>query len=317
MESNNSNTKMEDQLAVENQDEKIKDKNIFEPDFQTKQKWLSTRKEPFHNNVVHLPGFYQNSESNADSILFWMAFTFEMVTVCLILFGGLNKSESIMRWASVGTAVLLIILDAIGAYWVHKQKGEICKLNNLMLADPDNQKGYEKEKEKGSSFNFLGKSFIILSGILKMGGIFLFFGIPLTVLFILPLIYGFIIYIHIFHTGYYFANKSFKNRYNNQQDEFAVDKKNGIMSKYSAVIRHHEIISTTRLLPPNSSSRVVGQHELALNSKTNKYTLTTKGVLRDDEIHRFMDGLGNDQKAIISLECLKHQTTNIHVPENH
>lgn len=294
------------------------DNSVFEPDFETKQKWLETRKEPHHSRFIHLPGFYQDSTSRADTILFWMAFTVEILTALFILIGGLMKHNTSNKLMAVGNVFFLLLLDGIGAYWVHKMKGKYCELENKMLAEPENEHGYKLQKD-GVYYKRLGIIFIVISGILKSIGILVFTKISIVVFVVLLLVYAFIIYIHIAHTGYYWAHVFFQKRFDDQFNKFSDDKLRGHTSFYSGTVRKSIFISHLSLEFENLHS---GKHVIEFNSNKNKtnpnifeYTLTTKGILEDAEIHTFLNGLNEDAQKIISHECLKHQVLKIHNPD--
>jgi hypothetical protein len=298
-------------------DQQVKDYNVFEPDYETKQKWLTTRKVGHHSTFMHLPGFYQDSTSRTDKILFNIGLIVELSTSISILIGGAMKHETSNKLGSIGTVFFLLLLDGMGAYMVHKMKGKYCELDNKIQVEPNNAHAYELQKT-GKIYKILGVACIIISGILKCIGVLLYTKISLTILIVLFLIYAFIMYIHIQHTGFYISHLLFKHSFKKQHNKYATDKLNGINSIYSAKIISKPFQSEIDL---NFTKIKSGNHFIefdsieTFNNKTvYNYNLTTIGVMQDSEIHGFLNNLNDIQTSIISSNCLKHQVLSIHTP---
>jgi hypothetical protein len=292
-----------------------KDKTVFEPDYETKQKWLSTRKIPHHANSVHLPGFYQDKTSSVDGILFWSAFMIELLVSFFILFGGLQKRDFIMKVFAVSDVILLISLDLIGAFLVHKMKGKYCFLDNKILVDKSNSHAISLQRKKGKGYAIVGVIVIIISAILKAVGVLLFTKIRMTVFVILLIVYAFIVYVHIEHTGYYWAGKWFRKRFNKQRDEFALAKEQNHHSDFEAEIREHKILTNVNLEIDLQNPITVNNHKLLFLKESPEkydYKLITTGVMEDAEIFIFVGGKTPEQQKVISEELLKHQVLFIH-----
>jgi hypothetical protein len=287
---------------------------VFEPDYKTKQRWLSTRKNEHHSETVHLNGFYQDSTSKNDKILFWVAFFIEILVAFFILFGGLGKRDFGMKMFAIFDVIALIVLDGAGAYFVHMMKGKYCELDNKIIAEPTQKRAYELKKTNKWAKPF-GIFCIILSAVFKAIGVLLFTKIRMTIFVVLLLLYVFVIYIHIAHTGYYFAGLLFRKARRKQEDIFSLDKHEGKKSIYEARILDHFFESKFDLKINEAAPREVGHHKIEFignEEGTYKYKLITVGVLEDSEIISFLAGYNKDQQKIISKECLYHQVFGIH-----
>ncbi len=286
------------------------DKTVFEPDYKTKQFWLSTRKHAHHADNVHLPGFYQDKTSSADIKLFWFAFTIEIIVSIFILVGGLQKRDFLMKIFAVSDVVLLLLLDGIGAYLVHKMKSTYCILDNKILVNKTNAHAISLQREKGKVNFVIGVIVIIISAILKAVGVLLFTKIRMTVFVILLIIYAFIVYVHIAHTGYRFAGHYFRKRYKRQFDKFSLAKEQNHNSEFEAKIREHKIITKVNLDIEINKAIIVENHKLSfIKSENNsyEYLLITIGVMEDEDIFTFLGGKTPEQKKVISEELLYHQ----------
>lgn len=298
-------------------DKQIKDYKVFEPDYETKQKWLTTRKIGHHSKFIHLPGFYQDSTSRADIVLFNLAFAVEIITSISIVVGGLMKHETSNKLGAIGNVFFLLLLDGIGAYLVHKMKGKYCVIDNKILADPEHAHAHELQKT-GKYNRGIGIFCIICSGILKCVGVLLYTKISITILIVLFFIYAFIMYIHIAHTGYYIAHLLFQRRYDKQFNKFSSDNLNGNKSIYGATVIHKPFESKidlkfTKIHSGNHYIEFVSNENVS-GKNTFKYNITTIGVLQDSEIHAFLNNLTDEQTTVVTSICLKQQAFGIHTP---
>lgn len=293
------------------------DSNVFEPDFRTKQRWIATRKNEHHTETVHLNGFYQDGTSKNDKILFWIAMIMEIIVVIFILVGGLSKRDFGMKLFAIFDVIALIALDGAGAFFVHLMKGPYCLLDNKIIAEPSEKRAYELEKTHKWAYP-LGVFFIILSAICKAIGVLLFTKIRMTIFVVLLLLYIFIVYIHVAHTGYFFAGLLFNKSINNQLNIFTINKHKGKSSIYTARILEHKFTANNDLDIKISDPKKVGNHAIEFIGFENNlyhYKLITVGVLEDSEIFQFLAGRSKEQQKYIAHACLYHQVFGIHTPK--
>lgn len=293
---------------------------VFEPDYSTKKLWLSTRKDPYDSPGIYLPGFYKTSDVRIDKIFFYIALAMEIIAFYIILSGGLGSSDPTNKLKAIASALGFVFLDGFGAFFIHKMKGNICLQENKIQAETDPKKidAYEIDKKIGWYYRYIGITLVIASSMLKILGTIIFGHVSSLILtIILILLYVFVIYIHINHTGFWVSNCLHRNRYNNQYSKYAKDKQKARASSFDGRELIQPIISPFSIFVNKSMTRqIVGNHELIyVEEKNGKfyYNLKTKGILEDSEIFTFLNALKPKAKPILAKNCLYHQVFNIHV----
>ena len=322
----------------------IQNPEDFQPSEESRKKWLSTRKHPQPIGIVNFPGYYKTDDYSIDSYWFLIALGIELVALIVTIIGGFSKSPG-FGIISVIIVILFVFFDILGAKFVHKFVGEIQKIKNKILIenDPTKIEGYylNIEKYKTSFTVFLGIFLIILSSALKIFAIYVLnHRFPMPLMFIMTISYLLVIYIHIKHTGYWYAEYNLRKSFRVEYEKYAVGKVVGnIDNNNIAAVR--KMPFTTNIKLSFESSIFSGPHSITLENSTEvihgsqvfiyspnnngearvesyskqegqfyNYMIKTKGVLTDEDIAGFTQGQNTGQASIIALACLNFQIQN-------
>jgi len=302
---------------------KIRTRFQFEPDGQARAAWLGTRKEPFLCGSIFFPGFYQTTGFISDFSWVIGAIIIEITALFMILQAGITIG-GISLIGSILSVILFITFDIIGISFTHSKVSEIqMLLNFLIITDENRRPGIIEQiaRLKRSFKKSFGYFSLILSSLLKIVSILLLTVLNPTFYVVLAIFYFLVVYIHIRHTGYWFAEIITNRYFNNDYKEYTSD------------------LTTIPPIPPQNirhstrSLRSVFEDEIELNQpivagghnikltrsfirdgrNVYEYALETKGILEDgDFILLTQNQVTYNQKALIAKKCLEHQLTVIH-----
>jgi len=287
----------------------------FEPSQNTKELWLSTRKEgkSVTGNLT-LPGLFETVKSAQDKGLFIFAMVLEVIGFLFI--------SALADWGILiaGTVAALVVIDFFLAVGLHRKQGEICKHSNLAITTYANkpvQSGHIAHVQKLKKW-WLGKVCIVLLwvfAIVKASGFYVLN--PETYIFsiLMFLIYSFIAYVHIYHTGYAIAEWQFRRAYNKEKDKFLEWQISGITTKDPKI--GITIIPACReyFLQPNITLQEIqnlkGNDEKGIRADivtfdNPNWKLITWGLMDDTDLHNLLSGKDN-VREYVAVECLKAQ----------
>jgi hypothetical protein len=193
----------------------IKDKSDFQPSTESLEKWLSTRKSSINVGGVSMPQFFSDTGNSADSAWFYIACIGELVGLVVTIWGGIKNGGIFLIFATL-SIVMFVFCDFFFAILLHRKKATICKTQTLILLKDDSKKSslakLDLDLKKGQFSDFLLVAGIILFALFKVIGVVLL-GVFNNLILYLPIaiVYFIVAYIHIMHTGYYFAFRSTQN----------------------------------------------------------------------------------------------------------
>jgi hypothetical protein len=300
----------------------------FEPDRNALNLWLFTRKGERHYGMSDSPGFYTTVDFGKDQFWFVLAMFLELVGVALLIANGLSLGDTTFATIAVIGAIALFAVDLFLAYKLHRKHGKKCWARNRLKVTDDNQE-MERIKEslkKGKGINFLIVFSMILIALLKLGGIIIMGLLDhMAINVALAIMFGIIVYVHVYHTGYFLyemlTDRAFKKQFKKYNS--VTSSSSGSDRPYEAKTRRDTFYSNDKLLgfdkdgnPRNELSAHV--HKIFKVPNMDKegkaaYNLETIGILIDDDIALFLGqgGLDNEHKTTIARMCLERQL-NIH-----
>ncbi len=197
---------------------------ILWPEQDTIDRWKQTRKHPENAykqyGQFRYPGYYTLQGYKEDRTFFLIAIIAEILFLAAVPFviGGLDIYLGI-------AAAFLVLIDLIGAFFAHVGQAKITdakkelsvhqyKKASGIQVDLNAIRSAEQKisNTEWSASRLIGKSLVIIGAIAKIFGMTLVAGgfgaIPLVVL----VLYGFLAYIHIRHTGFFYSGYTFKNK---------------------------------------------------------------------------------------------------------
>jgi hypothetical protein len=290
----------------------------FTPTRETKRKWLATRKGSYQAGSFQAPGFFDTDSFQLDSILFSSAVLLEAVG--LVAFYAF--------FDSIIFAMLFFVLDfifAIGSHWNKSRwvmlKNQLAIINrdgkNQYVFGEDKDRDSNGDKSKAAKIHWRQKSiltFKILAGLFYslIIGIAVFkvvgfmqgwsatgesFGvIPLLI----AITYAIVAFIHIYATGYYFAELFFRRA-------IKKEKFRHMMTHAHCVPPGPPLYLETHIHLPNGltmNRKIPHERHYLIND-----ILYTFGVITDDQIRNICNALPDNPvlKEVFLLQTLHHQ----------
>jgi hypothetical protein len=203
---------------------KYQETQILWPEQDTIDRWKQTRKHPENAykqyGQFRYPGYYTLQGYKEDRTFFLIAIIAELLFLATLPFviGGVDIYLGI-------AASFLVLIDFIGAFFAHVGQAKISdakkelsvhqyKQASGIQVDLNAIRSAEQKirNAERSASRLIGKSLIIIGAIAKVLGMTVVAGgfgaIPLVIL----VLYGFLAYIHIRHTGFFYSGFSFKNK---------------------------------------------------------------------------------------------------------
>jgi hypothetical protein len=292
----------------------------FQPSAVTIQKWLATKKKTTDFNNTTLPGYF-NTDGDIQRFLIYIAATIEAIAFVLTVIGGYTKSitKDDNRFLFVGliVAVLFILLDMIGIYFYHLWDVKILVLkNNEVASNNPNQLGLIRiELAKLNLPKVVAIVLLLLSAALKilaLAVLMTMFKNPILAT-VVGLFYCFVIYIHASQTGWWIREIKFKRSVKRDYTEYLKT------SKSTAVVNAAKSYTHSFQLKFQLSSlqagipKHVSNHQLLFVGKDSSglynYQINCQGLLWDEDIVTFCNGLLQQEKDILAVECLNLQLT--------
>jgi len=300
----------------------ILDRTEFQPSKKSRELWLATRKGEINLIGLSLPSLFSTINYSRDRSFFIAAIIVEFMGVAGLVVAGASRGFSAGLIAGLG-ALAIVLLDYFGVITHHKPIEERNKDMALKAINPNSAISINKKWARANGHFIVGWILLLLSTILKIGGIVLFFGkLPAPVLMLLIILYVFVCYTHGFHSGYvrayYKTQKSFEKDHDKWAKDFAQNsfeiKKviDSVLPDYFAIKKPNVIELSQELfgLGKNSNPISVNGHRLNfVNHVDSKYTynLISRGLLIDEDITDFCSQFQVDAKPLLALEIRRLQ----------
>ena len=289
----------------------IPDKTFFQPSSQTLSKWLATRKGDIVVGRIPMPRYFSDVGNSKDQFWFIIAIIGELLGLGTALAGGMRSGGTFLIFAAI-SIIMFIFCDFFFAYKLHRNKENVCRLSSMQLLIDDNEAAdlakIRQQLNKGKFADFMYQAGIIIIALVKVVGIVLL-GVFNELIVYVPfaIIYFIVAYIHIQHTGYYFAYRGVENAMDRDYNEFI----NG--ENKAQEIR--ERVSTTKPLVDlpikHNPHQIAEDHELIEEEeKGSTYVIIAKGVLNDEDIVSLIAGQSDENKITLFKACRKLQLGN-------
>ena len=284
----------------------IPDKSDFQPSAETLKKWLSARKPTLMVGGIAMPAFFSDTGNSSDTTWFYVAVIGEIMGLLTTVYGG-ARSGGIFLILALLAIVMFIFLDFFFAVRLHRKKATECELHSRRLLLDDSEKDkilkLELELNSGKIEDLFYKAGIVFIAFIKIIGIVLL-GVFNNIILYLPfaIIYLIVAYVHLRHTGYYFAYVSTENAIDKEHKMFA----NG---HYKANEPDQPVVTPTplRRVPiRHTPHEIVEEHGQPLH-----YLIKTKGVLTDNDVINLIAGQEDSNKIALFKACRKLQLENI------
>lgn len=262
----------------------------FSPSIATLNDWLKTRK----SNSDQKPGLFETIDYSRDTLWATIAIFIELSAMILTIYGASIIFKANHKLPTIISAVIIVLLfiafDIIGILLHGQDKPEkVIIRSRIKIEQNATERRFLNEKLKQITWRtFFGIILLSFSGILKIVAITLFFkGIAPPGVAVLVLFYLVVIYIHIFHTGYWLSARGLKK---------SIDKEHrlwhGQQQDTFKAIQHTKIFESPVPMDINMTSIHNGRQQinflekkiLANGATVFTYELLSEGCLWDEEV---------------------------------
>jgi len=266
----------------------------FEPQINTKNFWLYSRKYENTYSGVKLPGLFRTYNYTLDTFGF-----------CLIVILEVLGMVALKQVTALPTIVILALVtaDILFAILAHLPVAKICRLKNEMVLEDNPARLANLRNQLGASklLHYIPWVIIVGLALFKILGYMtnsIFDGTTVAIC----LAYAVVALLHIVCTGYFLFECFNRIIFFNPQ-------KNQVLS-LGGNINHFR----TQLLEESIDfiACEVNKHSIQKSDDSNQYVLKTWGVLTDDDLQAMiMRQKTQQQKMLLAKEGLRHQYHNI------
>lgn len=269
--------------------------NLFSPSVETLNAWMKTRK----SENPPKPGLYETVDHSRDSVWVTIAIFIELSAIFLTIYGALLTYNVNHKFASVVVAIVIVFLfvafDIIGILLHgHDRPEKVILKSKIKIERDQTKKTFLLEEQKKITIRtFVGIILLLLSGVLKIVAIANFFKqINAAGLAVLILFYLVVIYIHIFHTGYWLAAREVKKLIDKDYRSWHKNNTEGIDNPFEVKQPHRRIFESSIPMPGSITTFNNGRQKINFLEKTESvdgatifhYELLSIGCLWDEEV---------------------------------
>ncbi len=289
----------------------------FMPSQATLNAWLKTRK----SNSQNKPGIFETVEFAGDQVWAISAILIELTAFVLTLFGAFQIYKQNHNMPMLITALIIVFLfiafDIIGIMLHGQDNPHKVKLRSEMVIthDPAIKAHILKKSKEISWREFLGFMLLIFSGILKILAISVFFRSQsgMAAIIILILFYLVVIYIHAYHTGYWWASVNVKGRLKRDFNEFLDHQHTGTPNPFlvngpqMVLFNSHVPMGVNIAHHGRQTIQLTSNHIAADGAAIFSYSLSSTGCLFDYEIVSMAASYNPSFSAALIEACIKMQ----------
>jgi uncharacterized membrane protein YqjE len=182
----------------------------FQPSREALSKWLGTRKQPQIFGRVTLPGLFQTYNYQKDASAFATVLILELLGLFALIVAW-RRLDAV----AIGVVVAFLIIDLFCAWRLHKNKHKFCLVENKKIMNDDDLKESAKLSASLSNENVIitiCKIAIMAVAILKIYAFTVLSYRINGITFAVILVYAIVAMIHIYNTGYFFAEWNTRRR---------------------------------------------------------------------------------------------------------
>jgi hypothetical protein len=289
----------------------------FMPSTATLNAWLRTRK----SNNQNKPGIFETVDYSGDLVWTIIAFVIEASAFFLTLFGAWQIYKSNHSMPMLISALIIVFLfiafDIIGIMLHGQDNPQKVKLRSeIVITHEPAIKALLLSQIKSIGWReFMGFMLLIVSAILKILAISVFFRSQsgMAAIIILILFYLVVIYIHAYHSGYWWAARNVRNRIKNDFNSFLKNKHEGTPNPFQ-INGPQQVLFESRV-PMGVNIAHHGRQEIEfIEQETDahgavlfKYKLSSTGCLFDYDVVSMAVSYNSTFATALIEACIKLQ----------
>jgi hypothetical protein len=272
----------------------------FSPSNTTLYSWLKTRKSTSQIK----PGLIETIDYPRDLAWSIFAVLIELSAFFLTLFGAWDIFQENHNFSRLITAIILVVVfigfDIIGImlHGQDKPNKVLLKSQATVEHNPIQRQFLLNEIDKITFRTFLGTVLLCLSSLLKIVAISVFFkqNAGVAGIFVLIIFYIVVIYIHIYHTGYWWSAKRVHKKIMDEFDEHQKNQRDGTPDPYLVANPTIQLFSSPfpmangqTTLQSNRQKIIFIRSGVDINGTTIfDYQLASQGVMWDSDVNQIL-----------------------------
>jgi hypothetical protein len=284
----------------------------FQPKTSSIENWLKTRK----NGSANKPGIFETVDYSRDQIWSISSFAIELLALYFTFFGAytlyLTNEKIGVIIAAIFVALSFILLDIFGIMLHGYDKPEKVKNRSLYIVTKDTNLKLEiyTSLKETTWKEFVGFMFLSVSAVLKIAALWYFLQeSSLYLLVIFTILYIVVIYIHAYHTVYWWPAFKLNRSISKQLRNFNELYNKGLPTEPS------NTVSNTISFPFSSTYIMsLGSIQTCANGRINvvsngdgSYTLNVRGILWDENIVQLLSKWGQQNSDDLINACITVQ----------
>ena len=298
----------------------------FMPSNETLNQWMKTRKK----KDTTIPGLFETIVFATDQLWAIIAILIESAALFLTTYGAWQIFQANHKLPIFLTAIILVVLfiafDIIGIMLHGYESPRKVEIKNKLIAEKDLnvRKKLIQERESITWRQFLGTMLFLLSAALKIVAILFYFKTQagMIAIAILTIFYLVVIYIHLYHTGYWLAAIKTEKLLIREEQEWFTNIQTNVNNPFMVVKPDVALFSTHVPIPFPSGLKkydfnratisFVKEQDHEDGSKTFDYKLENNGCLWDADIYGLISQFPNNISNDIIEACKTLQLSQLH-----
>jgi hypothetical protein len=286
----------------------------FIPNSASINAWLKTRK----NNSSNKPGIFETVDYNRDRN--WSIASI-LIELAAFYFTFQGAYSTYLKTGNIGTVIyalvivsLFIIFDVVGImlHGQDKPKKTLNKSQYLVSVNPQEKAELYKSLNETTWREFLGFMLLSISAILKIFALWTFLqGAPIYFLIVFGFLYVLVIYIHIFHTVFWWPARRLKKSIKKQSDIFEEYFSNNLPTDPVNTItslQHFSFpFSSNYQMTENLIKTCANDRINIVNNGNGNYILNVIGTLWDENIVKLSGQWGQQYVSDLINACITVQ----------
>jgi hypothetical protein len=272
----------------------------FSPSAETLYAWLKTRKSTSQIK----PGLIETIDYPRDLTWSIFAILIELSAFFLTLFGAWDIFQENHNLSRLITAIILVVVfigfDIIGImlHGQDKPNKVLLKSQATVEHDPIQRQFLLNQIDKITFRTFLGTILLCISSLLKIVAISVFFkqNAGPAGIFVLIIFYIVVIYIHIYHTGYWWSARKVHKKIIDEFNAHQQNQRNGTPDPYEVTNPSIQLFSSPFPMD-NSQTTLQSNRQKIIFIKSGvdsngttvfDYQLTSQGVMWDSDVNQIL-----------------------------
>lgn len=298
----------------------------FMPSNETLNQWMKTRK----TQSASIPGLFETIGFATDQIWSVIAIIIESAALFLTTYGAWQMFKANQKLSLFITAIILVVLfiafDIIGIMLHGYESPRKVEIKNKLIKEKDLnvRKKLIFELESITWRQFLGTMLFLFSAALKIVAIMVYFKTQagMIVISILTIFYVVVIYIHLYHTGYWLAALKTKKLLIKEEEEWFNAKQTNVTNPFMVDNPDVTLFSTRVPIPFTAGQEKYDYNRASISfleevnhkdgSKSFNYKLENHGCLWDEDIHGLIAQFPSEISADLIEACKTLQLSQLH-----